>query len=493
MAEPAPPPAALVVAAGVVGWGLAASALNVPNDLFWHLAIAREIAAHGFPRVDPFAFSTSAIAWSPPEWLGELAFGGAYALGGLGATAALALAAIAGCFFFVGRAASRIASPAGAAIALVLFAWPASVHLPMRPLVLGDLLLVVLIERMFALRAGDARGLAWLPLLFALWSNVHPSWPIGLAILWMHALVLAYGAPIATKLGLVVEAIDPAARRALLRSSLLAPIAVVLRPDGIDGALYPFVHVIGLGDRMREIVEWFPPDLAEPVNLALVVLLAVTLVALLADRAKVPALDLALVLLGAAMALRYQRFLPLASFLCAPVLARALSRTRIGSTERPSGPALALALALALPLALSLAHALSLARPLAPSRDAFPLDAVAYARAHPIPARAFNTFEDGGYLLWSLPDRQVFIDSRFDLYARAGVFDDYLAIRAGERIAEILDRYAIDAAFVPTIARDENFAALEAALPSLGFTLVHQDDATHLWTRETRAITSLHP
>ena len=75
----------------------------------------------------------------------------------------------------------------------------------MRPLVLGDLFLAIVIERMFALRGGDARGLLWMPLLFALWANVHPSWPMGIAILWMHAITLAWLAPIASRIGLVVE------------------------------------------------------------------------------------------------------------------------------------------------------------------------------------------------------------------------------------------------------------------------------------------------
>jgi hypothetical protein len=126
--------------------------------------------------------------------------------------------------------------------------------------------------------------------------------------------------------------------------------------------------------------------------------------------------------------------------------------------------------------------------------DTYPYAAVRWAAGHGIAAlRPFNTFEDGGYLLFYRRGRPVFIDSRFDLYARAGVFDDYLALRRGERIAEIVDRYAFDAAFVPTAERDENFARLEAALPGLGFSLAYHDRGTHLWTRETRGITSLHP
>lgn len=482
---------ALVAIAVLIATAIAASEIAVPNDLFWHLAIAREIWHHGFPTVDPFAFSTNGIAWSPPEWLGEMAFGAAYVSIGFAATTMLTLGAVALCFYCVARAARSVSTPAAATLAIVLFAIPASIHLPMRPLVLGDAFLAIVIERMFALRNGDARGLRWMPLLFALWSNVHPSWPMGIAILWMHAVALLWLAPLAKRVGLSVEELAPAARRPLMIAALASPIAVVARPDGLDGALYPFVHVIGLGDRMREIIEWFPPDLTQPVNLTLLVLVIVTAIALLAERsARPPLLDLALVALAAVMALRYQRFIPLAAFVCAPVLARSLGRTR---WAKPTTTALAMRIALGLAVLFLFVEAPS-SRDLAMDlRETSPASTVRWAEDHWVAERAFNTFEDGGYLLFYLPRRQVFIDSRFDLYARAGVFDDYLALRRGERIAEIVDRYQFDAAFVPTAARDENFAAFEAALPGLGFTLAHEDAATHLWMRETRGITSLHP
>lgn len=481
----------LVAAAVLIATGTAAGELAIPNDLFWHLAIARRIQERGFPMADPFAFSTDGIAWSPPEWLGELAFGAAHGALGFAGTTLLTLAAIALCFYAIARAARTVASAPAAALAVIVFAGPASVHLPMRPLVLGDALLAILLARMFALRAGDTRGLAWMPLLFALWSNVHPSWPVGLAILWMHAIALAWLGPLAARLGLQVEALAPSARRPLAIAAIGAPLAVLLRPEGPSGALYPFVHVIGLGDRMREIIEWFPPDLAQPANLALLVLLVLTLFLLVADRrTPAPLLDVALLVLGASLAFRYQRFLPLAALVSAPVLARFLGRTRFSTlTSTPFSVRAMVGLALAF-LVISTPSSRELVTSL---RESSPEGAVRWAHGHRVPGRAFNTFEDGGYLLFYLPRRQVFIDSRFDLYARAGVFDDYLALRRGEHIAEIVDRYQFDAAFVPTAARDENFAALEAALPGLGFTLAHSDEATHLWTRETRGITSLHP
>jgi hypothetical protein len=481
---------ALAASAVLFATSIAARGLEVPNDLFWHLAIAREIWHRGFPRVDPFAFSTNAIAWSPPEWLGEMAFGAAYVSLGWAGTTLLTLAAIVGCFAAIQTAARTVAPTHTAALALLAFAWPAAVHLPMRPLVLGDLCFTILVARLFALRAGDARGLAWMPLLFAIWANVHPSWPMGLAVLWMHAIVLGLGPAIAARAGLVVEPLAAESRRPLAIAALVSPLAVLARPDGIDGALYPFVHVVGLGHLMTEIIEWFPPDYTQPVNLALVALLAITLALALRDRKRIHVLDVLLVALGAFMALRYQRFLPLAAFLATPVLARGLSRTKLAPLDAPLRIA---RLLLAVAIALVVLRTPS-SRELADGvRDLYPESVVRWALRHPLPPRAFNTFEDGGFLAWRFPHRQVFIDSRFDLYARAGVFEDYLALRRGERIAEIVERYRLDAAIVPTAERDENFAALEAALPGLGFTLVHEDDGTHLWTRETRGITSLHP
>jgi hypothetical protein len=491
-------PAAIGVAAIVFGSALAAAELGVPNDLFWHLAIARRIAEAGFPRVDPFAFSTltesgAPIDWSPPEWLGELAFGGAFALSGFAGTAALTLLAVVLLYVCLYRACrSAGASPLVAALAIVAVALPAAVHLPMRPLVLGHLLTAALLERLFALRAGDRRGLWLVPLAFALWSNVHPSWPMGLAILELHVLLLALAPALVRRAGLVVEALDPLARRALLVVGAASPLAVLLRPDGLDGALYPFVHVIGLGDRMTELIEWFPPDLAEPVNVVLVLLLAGALGLGLLRPKDVRALDVALVLVGAYLALRHQRFLPLAAMLAAPVLARGLSRTRL-SDVRPSRVVSAGALVAACALFVAALPA-DLGADL---EERYPVGAVRYLRGHDVGARAFNSFEDGGYLLFALPDRPVFIDSRFDLYARGRAFDDYLALRRGERIAEIFDTYGIDAALVPTEARDENFAALERALPALGFTIAHEDAATRVWvtdeTAETRAIPSRSP
>src|SRR5439155_1664050 len=52
------------------------------SDLFWHLAVGRDIAATGLARVDHFSWSVPGHTVLTDQWLGELALYVAYTLGG---------------------------------------------------------------------------------------------------------------------------------------------------------------------------------------------------------------------------------------------------------------------------------------------------------------------------------------------------------------------------------------------------------------------------
>jgi len=72
--------------------------------------------------------------------------------------------------------------------------------------------------------------------------------------------------------------------------------------------------------------------------------------------------------------------------------------------------------------------------------------AVEYLREHDPRGLMFNSYNWGGYLIWSLyPEKPVFIDGRTDLYALNGtVLEDYAQVHwARPGWEEILDRYEI--------------------------------------------------
>src|SRR3989442_15641527 len=65
--------------------GLAAfAATRAPvsdSDFFWYLAIGRDIAAHGVPRVDVYSWTVAGKAVLPDQWLGGLLLFAAYPVG----------------------------------------------------------------------------------------------------------------------------------------------------------------------------------------------------------------------------------------------------------------------------------------------------------------------------------------------------------------------------------------------------------------------------
>ena len=58
----------------------------------------------------------------------------------------------------------------------------------------------------------------------------------------------------------------------------------------------------------------------------------------------------------------------------------------------------------------------------------FPARAVEYLHQHPVSGPMYNNYGYGGYLIWALPEKKVFIDGRGDLYEDGGTFSEYLEV-----------------------------------------------------------------
>ncbi|HYU82678.1 MAG TPA: hypothetical protein VFA31_08070, partial [Candidatus Polarisedimenticolia bacterium] len=59
------------------------------SDFFWHLAIGRDIVAHGVPSVDVYSWTVAGKSVLPDQWLGELLLYLAYSIGSWSGTIAL--------------------------------------------------------------------------------------------------------------------------------------------------------------------------------------------------------------------------------------------------------------------------------------------------------------------------------------------------------------------------------------------------------------------
>jgi hypothetical protein len=136
---------------------------------------------------------------------------------------------------------------------------------------------------------------------------------------------------------------------------------------------------------------------------------------------------------------------------------------------------------------ITIAALVKISLPLAPgavenaTRAALPVDAVAYIQAQRPPGPMFNSYNWGGYLLYTLwPDYPVFVDGRTDLYD-----DDFLRQYINIYVAddgwqELLDEYQIQLVVVET---NSILAKLLRADPD--WQEAYRDEMGAVFTRET--------
>lgn len=167
----------------------------------WHLRAGQWIFDNGtLPGNDPFLLHLGAApAWIHDQWLSDLGFWICYQFGQAAGLYQLVIGIIVSTFFLVLLPTlNRFAAPTSEAsdfartIAIVLAMGVASVQWFFRPVLLSVLLFACVYS--LCIRFQDSRlqsqtGIYCLFPLFALWSNLHPAFWLGLFLLAAHCLV----------------------------------------------------------------------------------------------------------------------------------------------------------------------------------------------------------------------------------------------------------------------------------------------------------------
>jgi hypothetical protein len=402
-------------------------------DFWWHLKTGQYILQHhALPVPDPFSYTTDAgvPAYAGElvtrhfnlthEWLAQVLWYLIYAAGGFPGVVlfkALVLAAFCGIAGFLAarRSGSFYAGVAAAFAAASVAAW----FTADRPA-----LLTFLFVGLFLLILELRRGLWLLPVLALIWANCHGGFFLGWIVL---------GAYVASRLR----------DRRLWTVALLSVAASLVNPNH-----WRVLEVLLLQRQSaltKTLVEWKPPPLWGPPYMFDILLYAAAAVLIVSWR-KVRLSDWILALaFGAASLLAFRNVILVA--LLAPVLIAAYVPLK---RRLPAFTGIAVLALLAAGLAAGIARGRFFQ--LRAAEWQFPSGAARFLKASHITAPLFNSYEDGGYLIWSLgPDERVFIDSRA---LNESVFEDYRRIMygpgsdpvsmAGPR-AETLARYHVGA------------------------------------------------
>ena len=416
---------AFPIGLAAAGFTLAVGYPTGDPDTYWHLASGQWMLDHReILRVDIFSSTVSGQPYSVGEWLGQIVLTLVFNAGGWAGLAIFRAVLVAIAAFFLARLARRGGAPLVAALLVVIWALVFSkTRWTDRPAIFTFMLFPVVLDLLYSARAGSRRALVAIPPLILLWANLHGGYAIGVA------LVLAF---------LVEAVIRRRPDVAPLVLTLVASVALSFAdPEtfGIGGAAS---HALS---PPRFISEEAPPDVLEASGFIFAAFVLATLGVALVHGGGL--LDAILFIPLLWLALSAQRQLAFFVFAATPFVAAGAARiyARIRPSARPlrpPPPAAAAALALLL-WAGALASAIGV--PMGPDEHAYPTGAIAALRSGS--GTLLNEYDWGGFLIYRVPERKVFVDGRLFPFFPAvlGEYRDAVELRANW--TDVLAKYDV--------------------------------------------------
>ena len=372
-------------------------------DLWGHLTFGRDIVHAGrVHSADPYSF-TSDRAWINHEWLAEAVMWVAYSVGGAAGLAALklTLACAAGLALLATWRLQplRPAVRDGMLFLTALGTWPLVATI--RPQAFSMFLFAVLLFVLHRAREGRTRWLLALPIVFAVWVNVHGGWIVGAGTL---AIFVACSWR------------DPAwstrSRALLLASACGSALATLCNPYGASmlGFLTETVR-----PARADIIEWQPAMRVPLVGVLLWTIPTAVAACGAWRRRRTPALSSLLVVLlfavGSFRVIRLVGFYALAvAFLMPPWIQRSTGNeetTRLNMAATWWRPIVTCSALIAVAVT-AFGRTLAMDGEWLPEREA-----TAFIKAHDIRGRMLTWFDYGELAIWHFsPAIRVSMDGR---------------------------------------------------------------------------------
>ena len=418
-----------VLASAVLAWLLVVTALEfsyvaADPDLWGHIYFGADHWSTGtLRRSDPYSFTAAGLPWINHEWLAELIFFLIYDwLGDAGLLFGKLLLGLAVVFTTWRLALRRTFHPLTAAAVFSAAVFTMKPGFMIRPQLFSFLLFSLELALLQASRPGKRHWMAGLPIIMALWVNLHGGFLMG---------------------GLIVALFILTESAAGLRKGCRWD-AAVLWGWGFAGALATLVNPYGIGlhrfvlytlSLPRSITEWAPVCLLSTEYLAFKMLFVSVCISLWRRRRDILSWEsLALIIIGAASFLQ-QRHMVFFAILAAPFLVDVLSDEfgrRVWPRIRPWVSPLAVSLIASVFVIFAAGYAFkTLDRyrqcefRIVVDPEFYPVQAMSFLKVNQFRGNLLVDFDWGEYAIWHLyPDCKVSIDGRFRTVYPQNVIDD---------------------------------------------------------------------
>jgi hypothetical protein len=361
------------------------------SDIWWHLRSAEWIQAHhAFPHTDPFSLAVNGKPWADYTWLFDLIIYQLYTRLGLIGIVAYITGMVLAITLAIRRMVQRFQPSINTSLPLSLAAAFCLWHLLLQ-----------------ARATGKTRGLFWLPLIFALWANLHIQFINGLIVLGF-AVIDCFIGPHWTR---TRSLIHPATLYCFAITSVLATFA---NPYGwhIYKVAYDLASQSGVFYELAELQAMPFRDLADYG----VLFFGVAAATVIFRTRRFQLFDLLLIAFAFTTSFRCKRDLWVLVISSTAILAASLPKNEDTATHarRFAAPIAAAVTAIALFIGAVSFHFTN-AQLETSRRDKLPVQAVEAIQRMGLTGPLYNHYDWGGYLMWSLR-LPVTIDGRAGLY-----------------------------------------------------------------------------
>ncbi len=418
----------------------------VDNDIWWHLRTGQWILQNGaVPSVDPFSSFGHDKPWVAYSWLFEVLiyrlYDGLGLYGVLLYRLLLAFAVLVAIHRLIARREPRFLVATGLTGLVFLTSFPL---LSERPWMFTVLFFTLTLGVVLDLREGRTnRGIWTLPLVFALWANLHIQFIYGLFLLTLACVAPCLDNMVGRSPGSNADLAGSRHWRRLVVLTLACWVATLLTPYHLrlygvvlDYATQPLAF--------NMIAEHQAMDFRDPVDWS-VLALALSAPFALGRRRRVSAFDFLLLAASAYLSFHTQRDLWMIVLTAAALLttrddpALSVSAERRFALTHKQRWILAGGMILVIGLT-AWKRDLTVSGMDRAIRNRFPDQAAAFIDSRHLEGPIYNKLDWGGFLIWRLPGLPVAIDGRTNLHGDQRLsrsLDTWLGYRGWETDPEL--------------------------------------------------------
>lgn len=416
-------------------------------DFGWHLRMGELILSDGIPATDPFSYTMPSFPFIDHEWLTNVLIALSFPhIGRLGLSFISAVLMTSVLFISIGRNWYKwTITPFLLGAVSILGAGG------VRPQIITLFFLSIFVA--IVLNKNNWEKLKWiLPLLLVVWTNLHGGFAVGVFVIFIVVIAKSIESRKIDVFNIL-----------LLMFSIFATFVNPYKTE-----VWREVWMTVSDQSLRwQIAEWIPSVFI--LSLSGTFLLMFTVFFILRYRKKFELVRIVLFAVLFFFGLSSIRHFPLWAVISFPMLNTGFLYFRQDVTVISKGLArfskacnFLIVLTLII-IAIDLTH--DFYRYLFYSEKAYyPYNAAAFLKKNPSSGQIFSAYDWGGYLIWKLPEKKVFIDGRMPSWkwkANASessyAFMDYNKILKGEiPFSNIVKKYNIDTVLLPVNSEKKN-------------------------------------